>query len=425
MDTDQGALQLVRSLRWSLRHLYNPEQLALSPLVQLLDLGRQADGKSLREVLLEAIDGLRPSSDVPAQNKAWRVFGALYYRYVDQFAQHEVAKTLGLSVRQLRRQEHLAMCVLADQLWVRYGPKAGTDKRSPGIVNTPALSSQRSPSGITREQELDWLHDSAAREPVDVLEIVRSAVRTVTPLSTALRVPLDCQLPEGLPRLNVLCTSARQALVAVLSVAIRAGSSERVTITAGARQRWVNIGVVAGGQRAAEIPGDLADSVEMARQLSEVCGGKLEVVWGEGTQPAFSAVVSLPVVEDAKVLIVDDNADSVQLFERYLASTSYSCVSSTDPREALALAQELRPCAIVLDVMMPGLDGWELLERLREDPDTSGIPVIVCTILPEAQLALTLGAAEFLRKPVNRAQLMSALERLAEREQPESPAPPG
>ena len=66
----------------------------------------------------------------------------------------------------------------------------------------------------------------------------------------------------------------------------------------------------------------------------------------------------------------------------------------------------------MLDVMLPGIDGWELLGRLREHPRTRNVPVVISTILPQEQLALALGAAAFLRKPINRETLLSSLDRL-------------
>ena len=74
--------------------------------------------------------------------------------------------------------------------------------------------------------------------------------------------------------------------------------------------------------------------------------------------------------------------------------------------------------AILLDIMMPQRDGWTLLGQLREHPDTHAIPVIVCSILPQEQLALVLGAAAFLRKPVSRADLLRALAQLLESQNP-------
>ena len=71
----------------------------------------------------------------------------------------------------------------------------------------------------------------------------------------------------------------------------------------------------------------------------------------------------------------------------------------------------MQPGVIMLDVMMPGQDGWTLLGQLREHPETQSIPVIVCSILSQEQFALALGAADFIRKPVNRQIFLEVLDR--------------
>jgi CheY-like chemotaxis protein len=110
-------------------------------------------------------------------------------------------------------------------------------------------------------------------------------------------------------------------------------------------------------------------------------------------------------------LVVDDNVDTLQLVQRYLSNSRYRFIGTSDPREVPALVEQLEMDIIVLDVMLPTIDGWELLGRLREHPKTRHTPIIVCTILSQEQLALTLGAAEFIRKPVSRETLLSALDR--------------
>jgi CheY-like chemotaxis protein len=75
------------------------------------------------------------------------------------------------------------------------------------------------------------------------------------------------------------------------------------------------------------------------------------------------------------------------------------------------MAQTVAPRLIVLDVMLPDVDGWELLGRLRAHPGTQDVPVIVHTILPQEQLARALGADAFLRKPVGREALLALLDR--------------
>ena len=151
----------------------------------------------------------------------------------------------------------------------------------------------------------------------------------------------------------------------------------------------------------------------MARQLAELSGGTLESTPGGTPECSFQIKLILPTAEERAVLVIDDNADTLQLFRRYVTGSSYLFVGTSDPQQAIPLAQELKPQIIVLDVMLPGIDGWELLGQFRAHPATQNTPIIVCTILPQERLALTLGAAAFLRKPVTRKALLSALDRQA------------
>jgi CheY-like chemotaxis protein len=86
-------------------------------------------------------------------------------------------------------------------------------------------------------------------------------------------------------------------------------------------------------------------------------------------------------------------------------------VAAVDGTRALECAEAEQPAAIVLDVMMPGRDGWEVLQVLKSHPATRHIPVVVCSVLQERDLALALGAAELLVKPVARPDLLRALGR--------------
>jgi CheY-like chemotaxis protein len=76
------------------------------------------------------------------------------------------------------------------------------------------------------------------------------------------------------------------------------------------------------------------------------------------------------------------------------------------------MARSLQPQAIALDAMMPDVDGWEILQALQADPATRHIPVLVCSVWEEPQLAFSLGAAGFLKKPITQRELLAALQRL-------------
>jgi len=128
----------------------------------------------------------------------------------------------------------------------------------------------------------------------------------------------------------------------------------------------------------------------------------------------------LQVAERYSVLFIDDNDDSLRLMQRYLTGTQFAFYGACDPEQVIGLAEECAPRVILLDIMLPEIDGWELLGRLRAHPTLGGVPVIISTILPHQQLAASLGAAGFLRKPVSREALLQALDQQIVRSGPES-----
>jgi CheY-like chemotaxis protein len=111
------------------------------------------------------------------------------------------------------------------------------------------------------------------------------------------------------------------------------------------------------------------------------------------------------------VLVIDDDPNALDLLGRTLQGAGVRVVTASDGQEALTLARTLKPAAITLDVLMPGMDGWEVLRELKADPETSEIPVIMVTMTDDRELGYALGATEFLTKPVVRDQLVQLLNR--------------
>lgn len=109
------------------------------------------------------------------------------------------------------------------------------------------------------------------------------------------------------------------------------------------------------------------------------------------------------------VLVIDDDEVSLELMSRSLTRVGVRVVTATSGEEGLRLAREIRPQAIFLDVVMPGLDGWAVLSRLKSDPEVAGIPVVIMTMLDERKKALALGANDFCLKPVDRSRLTALL----------------
>jgi signal transduction histidine kinase/CheY-like chemotaxis protein len=112
------------------------------------------------------------------------------------------------------------------------------------------------------------------------------------------------------------------------------------------------------------------------------------------------------------VLVIDDDPTVRELMERFLIREGFPVVTAANGVEGLRRAREVRPAAITLDVLMPDLDGWTVLAALKGDPELADIPVIFVTILDEKTKGYSLGATDYLVKPVDRERLTQVLTRL-------------
>jgi CheY-like chemotaxis protein len=158
----------------------------------------------------------------------------------------------------------------------------------------------------------------------------------------------------------------------------------------------------------------------------EMMGGDISVSSAPGAGTTFT--VRLPVEvrdrrEDATapraaaggdagtVLTIDDDPATRQLLARMLGKEGYRVLEAANGEQGLAMARAERPDVITLDVLMPGMDGWGVLAALKADPALAAIPVVLLTITDDQHLGFSLGAAEYLTKPIERAQLRAVLAR--------------
>jgi CheY-like chemotaxis protein len=110
-------------------------------------------------------------------------------------------------------------------------------------------------------------------------------------------------------------------------------------------------------------------------------------------------------------LEIDDDPTARELISEYLGQAGFSVITAAGGREGLKRAKEFHPIAITLDVMMPDLDGWTVLAALRGDPALADIPVVMATIVDEQRHGMTLGAAGYLTKPIDRDRLVDLMQR--------------
>ncbi|MFQ5954860.1 MAG: response regulator [Kiloniellales bacterium] len=126
-----------------------------------------------------------------------------------------------------------------------------------------------------------------------------------------------------------------------------------------------------------------------------------------GPETPHDAVTVSPVA--ATVLVIDDDPVVRDLLQRHLGRSGYRVETAAGGEEGLRLAREMRPDAITLDVLMPEMDGWAVLSALKNDPGLGEIPVIMLTIVDQRSIGFSLGASDYLNKPVDRDQLLAVL----------------
>jgi CheY-like chemotaxis protein len=409
----QAYARFLQDLRGALNHLYEPEYLRRSPLVGFFGLRGSVDAHvQLQRVLTKAIEALEPPASQPSDTPAHWIYEVLFDRYVQQLSQQEVADQLGVCLRHMRRRQRVALETLAARLWeqMHRGGPAGALPSAAEPVG-PALLE----TGPSLNDELAWLENAPAEAPVALSEVLPSVLTWAQPLAARYDAHVSVAPFDGLPPLAAHPVAVRQMLLSVLSTAICNAQSGQVDISAQLREQTVEIRVrsTTACPRRRTLSEDTVANLEVARELAERSGGALRVATGRAGGP-FEATLGLPAaLEQLLVLAIDDNPDTLQLLRRYTSNTRYHLIGKRDPEEGFRAAQELRPGIIVLDVMMPQVEGWELLARLQQHPRTAKIPILVCTVLAQKELALSLGARGYARKPITREEFLSALDRLA------------
>jgi len=299
-------------------------------------------------------------------------------------------------------------------------------------------------------------------ESFDVAEMIDEIACTIRPLVEQNANTLNLELAPDLGAMHADQMKVRQGLYNLLSNAVKFTQGGTITVDAG-RQRmdgreWIvfrvaDTGIGLGPEQTVRLFQDFTQAdasttrkfggtglgLALTRRFCQMMGGDVTVhsVAGEGSVftiklPAavgearpVSGLVPGPAVPRADgddvegveplppgaewVLVIDDDPAQRELMHRFLAREGFHSRAAAGGEEGLRLARKLRPAAITLDVMMPGVDGWTVLAALKADPALADIPVIMLTMVDDPQRGFTLGASDFATKPVDRQRLSRIL----------------
>jgi CheY-like chemotaxis protein len=405
--------EFARWVQEALQRLYDSPFLQKHPLTDILAPGadRLQRVPHLRRVLLDAIQALAPVIGVQAQSPDWRAHRILELRYIEGLTPSEVMQQLALSRSYFFREQARMLEALTTTLWEQWQQRRPAD---PGLIGgeTPAGGATGQPDQ-TREQlaqaETTRLSAQATWESVDPVAVVQQLRPIVDSLARSQGKVVHTDLTLQLVTLRADRVLLRQALVTAITFALDLAADGQVQIGSFAESHEVGIAVAVGAANEV-VPaaaGRQGVGLEISGRLMEAMGGTLRVERTAGG--GWEARLAWPTVPSYTLLVVDDNQDFVALFRRYLAGHSWRVLGAADGVQARQLLAEVDPTVIILDVMMPREDGWELLVALRASEATCTTPIIISSVLNEPRLAETLGASGYLVKPVTQQALLRAL----------------
>ncbi len=287
----------------------------------------------------------------------------------------------------------------------------------------------------------------------DLDAFARDIEGTITPLvhKNANTIEVRCGLRLGSMRSDA--TKIRQVLFNILSNASKFTRNGEITLDVErdpvpAGGNWINFQIRDTGigmtpeqlgrvfeafsqaeETTARDYGGTGLGLAITRQFCEILGGSIRCESEPGVGSMFE--VRLPdhasldeqrapatsgteddLADDTTVLVVDDDAAARDLIGRFLRREGFAVLTAANGEQAMRMVREQRPDVITLDVIMPGMDGWEVLRALKADSELEDIPVILMTITNDHNLGYALGAAEYLTKPVDWDRLGAVLDRM-------------
>lgn len=374
----------IEQVKDALEKLYNFQSLQESALAQALNNQTSDTYRSgahqLRAQLIEAIESLNPGQHVAAHSGTVRIYNLIYMHYVGRLTIQQAAWEVGVSLRQayrdLRNGQELVSAVLWHKLY-----KEVAQPQKPVSVSA----------------ELTRLGDNSTFAVLQ--ELVENAVRPIQILADKYAITIEVEAPDKPINLTTNLMVAQQILTHLLSQIIQQVRPSNLMILLAEDEHFMRLRYRADAEMTLHIE-------SIIQQMMEQIHWEFSTGMVEDSQE----ITLRSCQRKALILLIDDNEGLIHLLQRYLTDDAYTVMSAPNTEEGLELIQQLQPDAIILDVMMPGIDGWELLQRLRTRAETQYIPVIICSVINDPELAFALGASHYIPKPVTRDALRLALQ---------------
>lgn len=395
LPTSSCPVESTETVKQLLEHLYDLPFLQQHPLAvhaaAIPTVSASTPSQALRELLVRSIEipGSPPNRTLGVHDRHLKL---VYLHYVDGMTIQEAAHNLAISERQAYRDLQRGAEAVAGAFWEMLG--AARDVTGRNEISSP----------MSMQAEVDrvMLHVTN----VDLAALVNYAIQAVQKIAQQRQLTLLANLPTTPCIIRANKVVAQQLVVCCLSQIIQSLESTTVQLIVINRPRFVELEVrIEGDYPSASV----TDFDALATQLFDRLGWSY--AWR--TDRSAETTFSMTAPTDLRyLLVIDDNESLPDLLDRYLMNMPYRIATVTNPSDGLRLAQELLPDVIMLDILMPNMDGWELLQRLRNCTRTADIPIVVCSVFNDPELAQSLGATLFLPKPLSRELFLGALQRI-------------
>ena len=388
-----------QALKEALTSLSDPHYLPPAALCQLLGVPAQEGRMTVRRIILQGIDSLKPPVDTPQGAQSRLLYDLLYKRFTLKLTQEESAHQLHVSRRTINRLQQSAVESLTALLW-EWSQQAG---------ETASALTHRARSAP--DQALDWdaqlqreLASLAAKAPhaqAAVGEVIAQVLAIVNALTPKLAAEVKVITIQPNLIVTVHPVLLHQVLLSTLVHLTLYTVGREIALYARLEDGNVKISLTSHVDSVNFSPEELTKDIPTSKDITIATQREGERVFVWITAPALGKLT---------VLAVDDNEDMVRFDQDCVIGTRYQIVHLAQGGNLFEVVAKHKPEVIVLDIMLPDIDGWRLLMRLHEEPTTRTLPVIVCTVIREEALARALGAAGYLAKPVRPTQFIQALD---------------
>lgn len=369
----------IEQVKAALEKLYDFQALHESLLArQFAARAGDTGARQLRSDLIDAIESLNPGQNVAANSGTARLYNLIYLHYISRMTIQQAAWEVGVSLRQAYRDLRRGQELVSAVMWHK--------------LNTESAA----PAHSAVDNELSRLGNTTVAPLQDLLD---AAIRPIQVLADKYAVAIHIEAPERPILLTTNPVIAQQVLTYVLSQIVQQVSPPSLTIQLKDEAQFALARYEGDG-----LPG-LQIEPAIRQMMEQVQWAFVDSADGNGR-----AIGLRLTRQKALILVIDDNEGLTHLLQRYLTDDAYTVMSAPNTEQGVEIVAQLQPDAILLDVMMPGIDGWELLQRLRMRGETQAIPVIICSVINDPELAFALGAAQHVSKPVTRESLLAALQ---------------